>query len=301
MKKLLFFAALAIPLAVGASPAVDFNGDGTDDIAIFRASSDLWSVRGITRVYFGSAKDAVLPGDYDGSGTASAAIFRASSGLWAVRGVTRLYFGSKIDEPKPGDYNGDGSDDVCIFRKSTGLWAIRGITRVYYGEFGDLAIPGKQRRLTVTGQFTEYSSGDDGDYRAGAAFNFQTLSIGGDLVTIDHNTGLMWASDGNEEGCNWGNQTDWYAAIDSCNNLVFAGYSDWRLPNLRELQSIADYRIYTPSLDPAYFPNPAPYNYWSSTTEAEFGGAWFVSFMYGTLNFYGKSSSYSLRAVRGGL
>ena len=32
--------------------AADFDGDGTGDIAIFRTSLGLWSVRGITRVYY---------------------------------------------------------------------------------------------------------------------------------------------------------------------------------------------------------------------------------------------------------
>ena len=47
----------------------DYNGDGTSDIAIFRGDSGLWSVRGVTRVYFGGSTDETVPGDYDGDGT----------------------------------------------------------------------------------------------------------------------------------------------------------------------------------------------------------------------------------------
>lgn len=120
----------------------DYNGDGSSDIAIFRPSSGLWAVRGITRAYFGRNSDIPVAGDYRGSGTASIGIFRESSGLWAIRGVTRAYFGSRSDYAVPGDYDGDGSCDMGLFRQSSGLWAIRGITRVYFGETSDLPVSG---------------------------------------------------------------------------------------------------------------------------------------------------------------
>ena len=305
--KTVLMICMALVLAGGtmAPAAEDYNGDGTDDIAIFRASSGLWAVRGVSRFYFGGIGDMPYPADYNGNGTDSAAIFRAASGLWAVRGVTRVYFGSGSDEPKPGDYNGDGSDEVCIFRRDSGLWAVKGLTRVYFGTSGDAALPvGKQCRQTVTGQTTEYRAGDDGHYQAGSAFNFQQLSIGGDSVTIDHNTGLMWAADGDEEGCNWGNQTEWETAIDWCNNLDFAGYTDWRLPNIKELQAIVNYGTNSPAIDTIYFVN-TEYggNYWSSTTvDINISLAWYVNFLNGNVSSYYKTpSTYYVRAVRGGL
>ena len=120
----------------------DYNGDGTSDIAIFRGSSGLWSVRGVTRVYFGFSSDITVPGDYDGDGTTDAGIFRGSSGLWGIRGVTRIYFGSSTDMPVPGDYDGDGCCDTGIFREGSGLWALRGVTRVYFGGPTDEPVPG---------------------------------------------------------------------------------------------------------------------------------------------------------------
>ncbi len=120
----------------------DYNGDGTSDIGIFRESSGLWAIRGITRVYFGGSGDETVPGDYDGNGTTDLGVFRKSSGLWAVRGVTRGYFGGSSDTPLPGDYDGDGTTEPGIFRESSGLWAIRGITRVYFGASGDSPVPG---------------------------------------------------------------------------------------------------------------------------------------------------------------
>ncbi|MDP8235378.1 MAG: lamin tail domain-containing protein [Candidatus Erginobacter occultus] len=123
----------------------DYNGDGRDEIAVFRSSTGLWAVRGVTRVYFGGGGDIPVSGDYDGDGTAEIAIFRGLSGLWAVRGVTRAYFGGGGDTAVPGDYSGDGSCDIGIFRPSAGLWAIRGYTRLYFGASGDQPLPGSYK------------------------------------------------------------------------------------------------------------------------------------------------------------
>jgi len=120
----------------------DYNGDGTSDIAIFRESSGLWAIRGISRVYFGMTGDIPEPGDYDGDGTTDVGLYRPSSGLWALRGVSRIYFGGSSDEPIPADYDGNGTAEPAIFRPSSGLWAVRGVTRSYFGGSGDGPIPG---------------------------------------------------------------------------------------------------------------------------------------------------------------
>lgn len=116
MKRWTAFLALLTGLIwSGLSPAADFNGDGTNDIGIFRPASGLWAVRGITRAYFGSSADTPLPGDYNGNGEAEIAIFRPASGLWAVKNLTRVYFGQSGDEPLPAGGGGalwdrNGSD-----------------------------------------------------------------------------------------------------------------------------------------------------------------------------------------------
>jgi len=119
----------------------DYDGDGTSDVAVFRASSGLWAIHGVTRVYFGGGSDQPASGDYDGDGTSDIAIFRDSSGLWAIRGISRTYFGSRADMPVPGDYNGDGACDIGIFRGASGLWAIKDETRMYFGTAGDWPVP----------------------------------------------------------------------------------------------------------------------------------------------------------------
>lgn len=120
----------------------DYDGDGTTDIGIFRPSSGLWALRGVSRIYFGGSSDDLVQGDYDGSGTWSAGIFRSTSGLWAIRGITRFYFGGSLDKPVSGYYTGGLSRKIGIFRPASSLWAIRGITRIYFGGSSDETVPG---------------------------------------------------------------------------------------------------------------------------------------------------------------
>jgi len=96
--------AIGLVILVGCScglvcQSADFDGDGTNDIGVFRPSVGLWAIRGVTRSYFGGSVDNTVPGDYNGDGTSEIGIFRAASGLWAIQGVTRVYFGGSADEP----------------------------------------------------------------------------------------------------------------------------------------------------------------------------------------------------------
>lgn len=97
MKKLWLGAPAALLLAGGIAAAADFNGDGTEDIAVFRPQQSLWAVRNLTRVYFGSSNDAPMAMDYDGDRTDEIAVFSPATNLWAVRDLTRAYFGSAAD------------------------------------------------------------------------------------------------------------------------------------------------------------------------------------------------------------
>ena len=310
MKKLLVVVVMFAALIMSAR-AGDFNGDGNDDLAIFRPNTGLWAVRGVTRTYFGGNGDVPVPADYNGNGQDSVAIFRPYTGLWAISGGDRIYFGGINDGAKPGDYNGNGTCDITIFRRSTGLWAVRGVTRAYFGSSRDMAITERDQnynRLPVTGQTTQDLPYDDGGYQTGLAFNYKTIYIDSDLVTIDANTGLMWAADGDEQGCNYGTTDNWNSAIPYCASLSFAGYTDWRLPNVKELQSIIDYEtsIGTPSIDTTAFPHTKQTLYWTSTTYSASLGinwAWCASFANGGVVSLLKSTANDacLRAVRGGL
>jgi cell division septation protein DedD len=120
----------------------DYDGDGTAEAAIFRPSTGMWAIHDLTRVYSGDFSDVAVPGDYDGDGTADLAVFRQRSLMWAVNRVTRIYFGAADDQPAGADFTGDGRRDFAVFRRSSGMWAIRDITRTYFGSSGDRVVPG---------------------------------------------------------------------------------------------------------------------------------------------------------------
>ncbi len=125
-----------------APPIGDYNGDGTSDLALFRPSSGLWLIRGLTRVYFGSSTDQPVPQDYSGNGAWDVAVYRSSQSKWMARGVTTAWFGAMVDTPVPADYDGDGTADCAVFRPSIGKWAVRGVTQAYYGLSSDSLVPG---------------------------------------------------------------------------------------------------------------------------------------------------------------
>lgn len=59
-----------------------------------------------------------------------------------------------------------------------------------------------------------------------------------DGTVTDAATGLMWDQQGSAEGMNW---EDALTYVQDLNEQNYSGYSDWRLPNPKELQSIVDY------------------------------------------------------------
>ncbi len=96
-------------------------------------------------------------------------------------------------------------------------------------------------------------------------------------------------------------------ALSYCEELTLAENSDWRLPNIKELESIVDETKYEPAIDTAYF--SVEYNteyvpvykrfyyYWSSTSSAsDPSKGFFVEFMYGHVS--GNTFKWSSRYVR---
>ncbi len=169
------------------------------------------------------------------------------------------------------------------------------------------------RGLPKTGQITSYFAGDDGIYEAGwwvgrlnanNKTRFRIMTLVGRDVVFDRATGLMWARDGLEPGCRVGMRQIWNIALDYCNTLNFAGFDDWRLPNMIELLSICDWSRF----DPVHwtpFTNTQIlnyYGYWTSTTYArQTTTAWYIRCNDGYAGTRAKIEECFLRAVRGGL
>ena len=66
-------------------------------------------------------------------------------------------------------------------------------------------------------------------------------------VVLDNLTGLMWT-----RNANLGGSRTWTNSITYCEALTNGGYEDWRLPSVRELQSLMDYGRDTPALPPGH-------------------------------------------------
>jgi hypothetical protein len=160
-------------------------------------------------------------------------------------------------------------------------------------------------------------TGQDGEIQAGATLAYQD---NGDGTITDLNTRLQWeklASDGSvhDKGqpYSW---ADAFAVKIAALNTVpcFAGHCDWRLPNVRELQTIADYERMNPAVSAAFNTGCIPgctvttcsctasSNYWSSSTYVVTpSSAWYVFFLDGNAFAFSKTFLALVRAVRGGL
>ena len=155
-----------------------------------------------------------------------------------------------------------------------------------------------RKGVVKTGQLTSYVDYDDGYYQKGLPVSGARFTDNGDGTITDNVLKLQWAKDGNGAGCNNGGTLAWAAAISFCKNLNFANHTDWRLPNVKELQSIADYGRVSPAIDPL-FTNTQSNVYWSGTTYAgNTGSAWFVYFDDGSVYYGSKGDGYYVRAVR---
>jgi hypothetical protein len=132
--------------------------------------------------------------------------------------------------------------------------------------------------------------------------------VHGNGTVTDLNTGLMWrqCSQGQSGiGCTDGSLTAVTGSIalqegETLNNSGgFAGYSDWRLPNRKELESTVEEACYSPAINLSIFPNTKNDFYWSSTPAGS-GFIWGVAFEDGNSYWPYFNVNLPVRLVRGG-
>lgn len=137
------------------------------------------------------------------------------------------------------------------------------------------------------------------------------LTDNGDGTVTHSKTELMWkkCSEGQSGAeCATGSASPmtWAAALTAsvnANAAYFAGYRDWRLPNIKELQSIVESCGYQPSINLTKFPATMNGVYFSASSVVGFPDrAWEVDFSDGPTSFVTKGifSNYFVRLVRGG-
>ncbi len=176
-------------------------------------------------------------------------------------------------------------------------------------------------------------TGQDGELRKGAKWPIPRFVDNGDGTVTDKLTGLIWLQDascadlegttdegrGNPAspspgGATWAKALAAAAALatETCGLTDDSAAGDWRLPNVRELQSLIDYGFSGPALSNAEgaaqwtegnaFSGVQPFPYWSSSSDAEspvFG--WYVSLNSGGALDVVKTNTYFVWPVRGGL
>jgi len=141
-------------------------------------------------------------------------------------------------------------------------------------------------------------SGQDSDFQRGVPWPELRFQIQGETVT-DRLTGLSWCRNANvaEFPLMWQEALDYIARM---NRSQFLDYSDWRLPNRRELRSLISHQTKQPAL-----PQDQPFThifngwYWSSTTAAiSPAHAWYVNMEGGRMFYGGKDQSFLVWPVR---
>jgi hypothetical protein len=156
--------------------------------------------------------------------------------------------------------------------------------------------PNYPANIWMTGQKISYATGDDGDLQRGVEFPSPRF-IDHDFGTVTDNlTGLMWAKNANlpNGATTWQQALDFIATINNGSGTF--GYSDWRLPNRKELKSLFDYSRYNPALPQVHpFTNVQSSCYWSSTTFADIPTfAWIDDMWNGLVGIGTKSNPDSI-------
>jgi hypothetical protein len=178
---------------------------------------------------------------------------------------------------------------------------------------------GRHVGLPVTGQTVCWDpsgdtipcagTGQDGDHQKGWILpdDYPRFLDNGDGTVIDRLTGLVWLKDANCFGTK-----NWTHALAAANGLAQGSCGltdgsvagDWRLPNLKELQSLIDYQNASPAL-PTGHPFSGVHSffwdYWSSVSDAGAPSlAWYVFNGPGVVDVGAKTNGFLVWPLRGG-
>ncbi|MCX6148066.1 MAG: DUF1566 domain-containing protein [Candidatus Kapabacteria bacterium] len=116
----------------------------------------------------------------------------------------------------------------------------------------------------------------------------------GNGTITDNLTNLIW------QKITYSDSLTWEQALAFSDSLTYSGFNDWRLPNIKELQSLNDESIINPSIDKTIFTNIGIKKYWSSTTlPNQTAKAWYLHTQFGITTYDNKTARNMIICVRG--
>jgi Protein of unknown function (DUF1566) len=184
-----------------------------------------------------------------------------------------------------------------VATQGRGVWPVRGTSTLP----AQLWKTGQTRCFSEAGVARACAPAEAGAVTAGADWPVpRFVANAAATVAADRLTGLLWPIDTQTPGpanCTFkGLSVTWQNAIvhvDCLNTNSFLGFSDWRLPNRKELRSLIDYSKQGPALPAGHPFNNAGIGqpFWTSTTEADIPArAWTVSTSDGSINGVDKTA-----------
>ncbi|MCB1139293.1 MAG: DUF1566 domain-containing protein [Leptospiraceae bacterium] len=177
----------------------------------------------------------------------------------------------------------------------------------YWSNTPDANAPGNQFTLQLIGGFADSvleSNPNEVRCVSGAPASRPSFLVFGPGTVTDQSNGLMWqrcvSGQTADTGCSGAHSTHgWQAALQYCANLNLAGFSDWRLPSVVELNSVLDRNV-SAGIDEQTFPTSPALPLWTSTTVlSTTNNAWRVEFPDAIVSSdYDKTDTYPVRCVR---
>ena len=138
---------------------------------------------------------------------------------------------------------------------------------------------------------------------------YEIQTINDEIIVTDFETGLMWqqctygysgadCATGNNSTFNWQQALEIPHSQNSSGG--YAGYNDWRLPNITELRTLIALNCYSPAINITIFPNTKNKWFWTSSPFTYLDiYSWKVNFTSGKENVYGfRTEHNSIRLVR---
>ena len=118
----------------------------------------------------------------------------------------------------------------------------------------------------------------------------------GDGTTTDLVTDLTWQQIPSSDSITW------EQALTLADTSTYASFTNWRMPNIKELQSINDESLINPSINQIFFSGVNVNHYWSSTSlPNQTTKAWYFDTHFGITTYEFKTAKLIYSALEEGI